>query len=113
VRIDAPVAERVAFLLRDYDYAIADPAWLRSRLLFLRGLHSNDTVQRWNDMITAGDFPSLVSELLVAHYDPLYLRSQRTNFGELGTATVLTADDLSPAGIDAVAAKIVANLAGT
>lgn len=106
VRVDAPVAQRVAFLLRDYEYAIADPAWLRSRLALLRGLHSNDTLQRWNDLITAGDFPTLVNELLVSHYDPLYQRSQRTNFEALGEANLLAADDLSSDGITAVAQRI-------
>jgi tRNA 2-selenouridine synthase len=44
LRIEAPLAARVEFLLRDYDYAVADPAWLVERLGHLRGLQSNETL---------------------------------------------------------------------
>jgi tRNA 2-selenouridine synthase len=105
-RIGASLAERVNFLLRDYDYAIADPAWLSHHLGHLHGLHSNETLAHWNQLIHAHDFPALVEALLVKHYDPLYLRSQNTNFSELDSATVIDADSLSDAGIEALAGEI-------
>ena len=40
LRIEATLAARVDFLLRDYDYFIADPAWLIERLGQLCGLQS-------------------------------------------------------------------------
>ena len=105
-RIQASVAERVSFLLRDYDYAIADPDWLRLRLGHLHGLHSNNTLADWNALIDAGDFPALVEALLVKHYDPLYQRSQNTNFSALDGATPIDAESLSDAGTEALAQKI-------
>lgn len=104
--IDAPVAQRVAFLLRDYDYAIADPDWLGQRLNHLRGLHSNETLAHWAQLTQAGDFAALVEALLRTHYDPLYQRSQHTNFSALDGATCIDADSLTEAGIEALAATI-------
>jgi tRNA 2-selenouridine synthase len=60
LRIEAPLAARVDFLLHDYDYAVADPAWLVERLGHLRGLQSNETLERWQTLIAAGAFPVLV-----------------------------------------------------
>jgi tRNA 2-selenouridine synthase len=59
--IEAPLAARVEFLLRDYDYAVADPTWLLERLGHLKGLQSNETLGRWCDMVALGDFATLVA----------------------------------------------------
>jgi tRNA 2-selenouridine synthase len=104
--IEASLAERVAFLLRDYAYAIADTEWLRPRLKHLRGMQSNETLNRWAGLIDTGEFPLLVEELLSKHYDPLYHRSQNHNFSAIDKATLITADSLTDAGIEAVAQRI-------
>ncbi|MDP2134047.1 MAG: tRNA 2-selenouridine(34) synthase MnmH, partial [Sulfuritalea sp.] len=62
--IEAALGARVEFLLRDYDYAVADPAWLLARLEHLKGLQSNETLAQWRALVAAGDFPTLVAELL-------------------------------------------------
>lgn len=111
VRMEATLPARVAFLLRDYDYFLADGATLVTRLAMLKGLQSNATLERWGQLIAAGDFPQLVEELLVRHYDPLYQRSQSSNYSDFATAQSYATDDLSPAGIDALAAKILATSA--
>ncbi|MBI5861206.1 MAG: tRNA 2-selenouridine(34) synthase MnmH [Rhodocyclales bacterium] len=105
--IEASVAARVEFLLRDYDYATTDTAWLLTRLDHLKGLQSNETLLRWRSLIEAKAFPLLVEELLVQHYDPLYRRSQARNFVALGTAWQIASDDLTPAGISVMAAEIL------
>ncbi len=105
--IDATLDARVDFLLRDYDYAVSDSAWLQERLAQLRGLQSSDTLERWQRMVTAGDHRPLVRELLEQHYDPLYRRSQHPNFAQHGAAKLLATDDLSPAGIDALATRLL------
>lgn len=107
VRIAAGIAARVEFLLRDYDYAVADPDWLRACLRQLHGLQSNETLQRWEAMIAAGDFAPLVRELLELHYDPLYQRSQDRNFVDYGSGGERRTDDLTPAGIDKLAEDIL------
>ena len=107
LRIEAPLAARVDFLLHDYDYAVADPAWLVERLGHLRGLQSNEILARWQTLIAAGAFPVLVAELLTQHYDPLYQRSQAHNYDSFGAATRYTTEKLDAASLDRLAAEIL------
>ena len=108
LRIEAPLTARVEFLLRDYDYAVADPAWLVERLGHLRGLQSNETLARWQTLIAAGAFPVLVEELLTQHYDPLYQRSQAHNYDSFSAATRYTTEQLDAASLDRLAEEILA-----
>ena len=108
LRIEAPLAARVEFLLHDYDYAVADPAWLVERLQHLKGLQSRETLDHWQALVAAGDFPTLVEELLTQHYDPLYQRSQAHNYDSFGDAARRTAERLDPAALDRLAAEILA-----
>ena len=108
LQVEASTAARIDFLLRDYDYFLADPASLIERLEQLRGLQSNETVARWQAMAQAGEFRGLVTELLASHYDPLYRRSQANNYAGLAGARLLATDDLSPAGLAALAREISA-----
>jgi len=107
IRIDATLAARVAFLLADYDYFLTMPAFLSERLMVLGNLISRKTLDRWQEMIAAGEWPALVRALLEEHYDPLYHRSQDNNFAGHRSAGVLATDDLSAAGIADIAARIV------
>jgi len=108
IRIDARRPARADFLLRDYDYFLARPQWLVEQLGRLRGLQSNETLARWTAWIEAGEFRALVDELLELHYDPLYQRSQEKNYADYTAAATFETDDLSPAGIEAIAQRILA-----
>ena len=108
LHIEAALGARVEFLLRDYDYAVADPAWLLARLEHLKGLQSNETLAQWRSLVAAGDFPTLVEELLARHYDPLYQRSQAHNYDSFGAATRYATDRLDPAALDQLATRILA-----
>lgn len=107
LRIDAPLSARVAFLLRDYDYFLANPALLADKIRHLKGLQSNETLEQWQAMIAAGNFGALFQELLEQHYDPLYQRSQNKNY-QYADARIFAADDLSPTGIRQLAERILA-----
>jgi tRNA 2-selenouridine synthase len=113
IRVEATLPARVDFLLRDYAYFLSDPRWLSERLGHLRGLQSNETLARWTALIEAGEFRTLVDELLEKHYDPLYQRSQEKNFRDYADAAVFAADDLSPAAINQMAERILAASVGT
>ncbi len=108
LRIAATLRARVDFLLQDYDYFLADPAWLIERLEQLTGLQSRETVARWMALARGGEFPELVEELLEQHYDPLYQRSQAKNFAGFDAAIRIESDDLSPSGIGRLARAILA-----
>jgi len=108
IKISASFAARVEFLLRDYDYFVQAPDWLNSRLDVLAGVQSRATIARWQAYAHEGEWTALVGELLELHYDPLYRRSQSHNFAHFSASRELESEDLSSAGIDALASRIAA-----
>ena len=109
LRIEASDAARIAFLIGDYDYFLADPAGLKAKLACLRELQSGETLAQWQALIDARDWPALVGELLEKHYDPLYRRSQGKNYVHFAEAPRFSTDDLSPAGLNKLATEILAS----
>jgi tRNA 2-selenouridine synthase len=107
LRIDAEIGERVDFLLRDYAY-LCEPEALCRALERLKEFQGGEAIARWQALARAGDFRSVVGELLARHYDPLYERSQRRKLPVIAGSSHQVADNLSAAGIDALAARIVA-----
>jgi tRNA 2-selenouridine synthase len=122
ITIEATLAARVDFLLADYDYFLRSPDWFNSRLDVLCKLQSRETIARWQAYANAGQWRTLVVELLELHYDPLYRRSQKRNFAGFTakvdasdapdvpdaseTSNVHATDTLDAAAIDALAARI-------
>ena len=109
VSLEASLAARVSFLLQDYDY-LCEPGCLDAQLLRLKEIQGKERILRWQELTQAGDFRTLVTELLVEHYDPLYLRSQSRNFAQLSQATTYVATDLSPTGLRDLAKRILSEL---
>ena len=108
VEVQAPLAARLDYLLRDYAYLGADPEWLAAQLAVLKPLHGNDTIAAWQAMALARDLPALFAELATRHYDPSYARSQRSHFYRWSERIEVAAPDLSAGGIDAVAQAVAA-----
>jgi len=110
--IEASFEARVEFLLSDYAYFLEAPDWLRERIQRLRGMHSNQTIERWLKLVADGEFRTLVEELLKQHYDPHYLRSQSKNFAGFHDARPYETNDLSTVGIGQMAHAILASTRG-
>ena len=108
VWLDLPMDARVALLMREYAFFVRDVAAFCGRLDALRVLRGQETVNAWQESARNGRIESVVRDLLVLHYDPIYLRSMGRNFP--GTTTLL-ADivwDGSDAGLASAAAKAAA-----
>ncbi len=103
----ASVDARLSYLLRDYAYLGDDSEGLASRIASLHGLQSNETLTRWQQWARERALPSLFRELMTAHYDPLYLRSQGGNFLQLREALRVESEGLEPHDIAALADRIV------
>jgi tRNA 2-selenouridine synthase len=103
VRVEAPLAARVQFLIGEYRHFLADPAQLKAQLDCLVGLHGRETIGAWRTLADRGKWEELVEALLVAHYDPAYRRSTQKNYAGLAMARVLRPGDLSPAAIAGLA----------
>ncbi len=108
VEIEASPTARLEFLLRDYANLGDDPALLAKQLGFLLPLHGHTIIGRWQNWALAGDIAPLFAELMALHYDPLYARSQSRNLFQWQQRHTVQAQDLSPAGISAVAEQIMA-----
>ncbi|HEX4885877.1 MAG TPA: tRNA 2-selenouridine(34) synthase MnmH [Casimicrobiaceae bacterium] len=110
-RVDLDRGARVALLKEEYRHFLADPALLGQRLAPLLPLLGRELLDRWGALAAAGDFDTLVGELLDRHYDPMYTRSIRGNFPAIDRAITV-----APRGIDAdayraAARKLIADVA--
>lgn len=107
IAVEAPMAERVQFLIREYHHFLSDPTWLKAQLLRLTSLHSRETVERWIKTVDESQWETLVAELLDLHYDPAYRKSTNNNYPALKDALHLNATHLDGAAIDEMAARLL------
>ena len=106
VRVEAPIAARVKFLVAEYRHFLADPARLKVQLDCLVGLHGRKVIAGWQAQADRGDWEALVEDLLVSHYDPAYHRSTQKNYAALAAGEVLRPRDLSADSIARLAREL-------
>ena len=75
-----PLEARVRLLLDEYRHFVVDTESFCLRLDALRQLRGNQVVETWQNAARAGDTQIVVRELLLEHYDPIYLQSMRRNY---------------------------------
>ncbi len=78
--LELPLEARVQLLIDEYPFFVADTEAFCARLDALRALRGNEVVTAWQDAARAGRTAEVVRDLLVAHYDPIYLQSMQRNF---------------------------------
>ena len=101
--------ERVKLLLEDYDFFVRDIEFFCNRLGALTEARGKAMVADWQARSRAGGVAGVVKDLLVLHYDPVYLQSMQRNFTHYAAARPLAPRDHSVAAMQALAAT----LAGT
>ena len=106
--LELPLPARVELLIDDYAFFVADTATFCGRLDALRALRGHEVVNAWQDAARAGRTTEVVRELLVAHYDPIYLQSMRRNFAGLGAPAASLTWDGSEAALAAIARHVSA-----
>ena len=105
--LELALERRVALLLEDYAFFVADTTAFCARLDALRVLRGNDVVNGWQDAARAGRNSDVVRELLATHYDPNYMQSMRRNFVGLTTPRIVLAWDGSADDMRAAAARAI------
>jgi len=105
--IEMPTAARVELLLQDYTYLVDDVEILCARLQALREARGEQVVQRWQAAARAGRIVEVVNDLLVDHYDPVYLRSMARNFEHFALAPVLAVPNGAGATLERLARDIL------
>ena len=108
LQLDLSENERVALLLEDYDFFVKDIEFFCDRLGALTQARGKDVVTDWQTRARSGNLPSVVRELLVNHYDPVYLQSMKRNFVQYSAATVIAPDNRSTAAMGLLAAQLLA-----
>ncbi|MCF8154087.1 MAG: tRNA 2-selenouridine(34) synthase MnmH [Rhodoferax sp.] len=98
--------ERVKLLLEDYDFFVRDIEFFCNRLGALTEARGKAMVADWQDRSRAGGVAGVVKDLLVLHYDPVYLQSMQRNFTHYAAARPLAPRDHSVAAMQALAATL-------
>jgi tRNA 2-selenouridine synthase len=106
VRVEVPVGERVRFLIAEYGHFLRDPAALKEKLRCLKDLHGRAVIDRWLACTDAGAWDELVADLLVAHYDPAYLRAAGRNYPHYDAGRALRLERVGDAEMERAAAEL-------
>jgi tRNA 2-selenouridine synthase len=108
LQLDLCQQERVALLLEDYDFFVKDIEFFCDRLGALTQARGKDLVTDWQTRSRSGDVASVVRELLVHHYDPVYVQSMQRNFAQYGASTRIAPANRSLTAMTLLAAQLLA-----
>ena len=111
VWLELAIDARVRLLIEDYVFFVTDTDAFCGRLDALRALRGNDVVNAWQESARAGRTDQVVRDLLVAHYDPIYLQSMRRNFAGVAEPSARIEWNGSDADLERAAAAAVAEAA--
>ena len=95
--------ERVKLLLQDYDFFVQDIDFFCERLDALTEARGKAVVADWQARARSGGVAGVVKDLLVHHYDPVYLQSMQRNFEHYASARPLAPADHSMQAMQALA----------
>jgi tRNA 2-selenouridine synthase len=107
VLLDTSRDARVALLMEEYQHFIDDPEALIKRLEILKPFHGAKRIEEWEGLIRAGQFDTLVDQLLALHYDPGYLRSLGNHYGDMEHAIPLQLTDTSSPAMRQAATELL------
>ncbi len=108
VAFELPLEARVALLMRDYQHFVTDTPAFCQRLDALRMLRGNEVINGWQEAARAGQTEQVVRELLLAHYDPIYLQSMKRNFRGFSAPALEVGWDGSAEALEAAASRLIA-----
>ena len=110
IRVVLPRPLRVALLKDEYAHFFDDCEALSGRLERLVPIHGKQAIARWTDAARAGDWDTLVSELLATHYDPMYRRSIDRNFPRIADAIDVEPSAIADGAFRALARELDARM---
>lgn len=87
IRIDVPVQERAAYLVRDYADIVGDADRLLEIIAMLAPQHPVERIEHWRAQVQDADWHGLAEGLMRDHYDPRYLK-HRLRYAEREKAVV-------------------------
>ena len=99
LNLTLPMTERVELLLEDYDFFVKNPQHFCERLDVLSEIRGKVVVNAWKEQVLGGSLRLVVQDLLLAHYDPVYVQSMQRNFRQFESATGIAPIDHSMASM--------------
>jgi tRNA 2-selenouridine synthase len=105
--LQLPLEERVTLLMEDYDFFVQDTAFFCDRLEALISARGHDVVKRWQALAQVNDCETVVRELLIDHYDPVYFASMKRNFKQYEQSAVISPSDHTKAAMVVLAKEII------
>jgi tRNA 2-selenouridine synthase len=107
LNLTLPLAERVELLMEDYDYFVHNIEHFCTRLDALTQARGKELVTEWKEKVRSGNIRVVVKELLVDHYDPVYLQSMERNFVRFAQALDITPADHGFTAMTALSETVV------
>jgi len=107
IRLEAGERERVALLREDYVHFESRREALAEKLDILTPLHGSERIGHWKSLLEAGDWDSLVSDLLRNHYDPAYRKSLFRNYKNAQSGEAVPVNGISRAAFLALARRLI------
>lgn len=95
LKLESPIALRVALLREDYAHFLHEPDLLATSLDRLKGTYANELLAHWHSLCEAQTWDEFITELLAQHYDPAYNKSIRRNYPNYDRAHVLVLNSLN------------------
>lgn len=80
LNLEADMTVRLALLKEEYAHFLVTPERLETQLDCLLNLKGHAVVDAWKALARAGEWDTLVADLLATHYDPAYQSSIGRNF---------------------------------
>jgi len=112
LNLQLPDEERIALLMEDYDFFVHDREAFCERLDALTQLRGRQVVEDWKAQVRAGRIEPVVRDLLLSHYDPVYLQSMARNFTQFSQAQPLHPAGRSIQAMQALAQQMAAHETG-
>jgi len=103
-----PDEQRIALLMEDYDFFVRDREAFCERLDALTQLRGKQVVDDWKTQVRAGEIEPVVRDLLLSHYDPVYLQSMARNFKQYTQAQTISPTDRSLPAMQVLAHALLA-----
>ena len=107
IELRSSVETRVSWLTREYHHFIADAENFKNKLGLLTSHYGKAQIAKWYEAIDLGNFPDLVKELLIKHYDPSYQSSIKRNFPQYDIEHFVQLESDSDAAFTKVAQEIL------
>ncbi len=110
IELRSSTQTRVSWLIREYHHFLTDTDHFKHKLALLTAHYGKVQIAKWNEAIDASNFPELVEELLVMHYDPSYQSSIVRNFPQYRIEHFVPLENDSDEAFTQAAKAIVAKL---